>query len=68
MIEIINQQKRYWINPDTFSNLLEKLIDFYKVKSPAITLAFITNAPMKRLNTKFLNKNTSTDVLSFPLK
>ncbi len=67
MIEIINQQKRYRINPDTFQNLLEKLLDFYKVKRPEITLAFITNAPMKQLNKKFLNKNTPTDVLSFPL-
>ena len=67
MIEIINQQKRYPINPDTFHNLLEKLIDFYKVKNPEVTLVFINNAPMKRLNAKFLNKNKSTDVLSFPL-
>jgi probable rRNA maturation factor len=67
MIEIINQQNRYRINPDTFHNLLEKLIDFYKVKSPEITLAFINNAPMKRLNEKYLNKNMPTDVLSFPL-
>jgi len=67
MIEIINQQNRYRINPDTFHNLLEKLINFYKVKNPEVTLAFINNAPMKRLNEKYLNKNTSTDVLSFPL-
>jgi len=67
MIEIINQQNRYRINPDTFHHLLEKLIDFYKIKSPEVTLAFINNAPMKRLNIKYLNKNTPTDVLSFPL-
>ncbi len=67
MIEIINQQNRYRIHPDTFHNLLEKLINFYKVKNPEVTLAFINNAPMKRLNEKYLNKNTPTDVLSFPL-
>ncbi len=67
MIEIINQQNRYRINPDTFRNLLEKLIDIYKINNPEITLAFINNAPMKRLNEKYLNKNMPTDVLSFPL-
>ena len=67
MIEIINQQNRYRINPDTFRILLEKLVDFYKVKNPEVTLAFINNAPMKQLNEKFLNKNKPTDVLSFPL-
>lgn len=67
MIEIINQQNRYRINPDTFRILLEKLIDFYKVENPEVTLAFINNAPMKLLNARFLNKNKPTDVLSFPL-
>lgn len=67
MIEIINQQNRYRINPGTFQSLLEKLIDFYKVKNSEVTLVFVTNAPMKKLNEKFLNKNKPTDVLSFPL-
>ncbi|MFC2168873.1 rRNA maturation RNase YbeY [Acidobacteriota bacterium] len=67
MIEIINKQNRYRINPDIFHNLLEKLIAIYKVKKPEVTLAFINNAPMKRLNEKYLSKNRPTDVLSFPL-
>jgi probable rRNA maturation factor len=67
MIEIINQQNRYRIQPQIFYNLLEKLIKFYKVKNPEVTLAFINNAPMKRMNEKFLKKNMPTDVLSFPI-
>lgn len=67
MIEIINQQNRYKINPETFHTLLKKLVNVYNIKTAEITLAFINNAPMKRLNEKYLKKNAPTDVLSFPL-
>ena len=68
MIEILNQQKRHRINIDKFKSLLHKLCAHYKIKNTEITLAFVTNQAIRELNRKFLNKNTFTDVLSFPIR
>lgn len=67
MIEIINQQKRYRINRNRFRDLLARLIRFYKLDSVAVTLAFVVNREMRRLNRKYLEKDAPTDVLSFPI-
>lgn len=67
MIEIINQQSRYPVAESKFKNLLKKLAQRYKLKDPEITLAFVTNKVIKDLNNKYLDKDSPTDVLSFPL-
>ena len=46
---------------------LSKLSTF-KNKNQEFTLMLTNNKKMKDLNSKFRNKNVSTDVLSFPLK
>jgi probable rRNA maturation factor len=48
-------------------NKLSKLSNF-KNKSQEFTVMLTNNKKMKHLNSKFRNKNISTDVLSFPLK
>lgn len=68
MIEIINQQNRYWLNPKKFKDLLEWLSTRYKLKNPEITLAFVDNKTIKKLNKQYLNKDAPTDVLSFPMR
>lgn len=68
MIEIINQQSKYWINKNKFKLLLEKLVKYYQLSNPEITLAFVTNRTIRELNRKFLNKDAPTDVLSFPVR
>jgi probable rRNA maturation factor len=67
MIEIINQQHRYWISRKKFEDLLKKLVEQRKLKNPEITLVFVDTKTIKRLNRRFLKKNVPTDVLSFPL-
>lgn len=67
MIEIINQQRRLRIDTNPFKNLINRLIEHYKLQDPEITLAFVNNKAIKELNAKFLKKNTPTDVLSFPI-
>jgi len=68
MIEILNQQKRHHINKNKFKSLLYRLCAHYKIQNAEITLAFVTNQVIRDLNRKFLNKNTFTDVLSFPIR
>jgi len=67
MIEVLNQQKRYPVDPEISRVLLKKLIKYYQLKDPEITLAFVTNKVIKNLHFRFLQKNTPTDVLSFPI-
>jgi len=68
MIQIINQQKRYWINKKKFKDLLKKLSHHYKLNNPEISLVFVDTRVIKKLNRRFLKKNAPTDVLSFPIK
>lgn len=68
MIQILNQQKKYWININRFSWLLQRLIGRYKLKDPEVTLVFVETRKIKRLNRLFLNKDAPTDVLSFPIR
>ena len=67
MIEIQNQQNRHRIRLKTFRDLLESLVTHYKLKDPEITLVFVDNPTIKKLNRKYLNKDSATDVLSFPI-
>jgi probable rRNA maturation factor len=68
MIEILNQQNKHRVNPKVFEELLEKLVAHYQLDNPEITLVFVDNAAIKKLNKDFLNKDEPTDVLSFPLR
>lgn len=67
MIEILNQQNRFWLYTKTFEDLLKGLIKHYKLKDPEISLVLVNTKVIKRLNKKYLNKDESTDVLSFPI-
>ncbi|MBU4254326.1 MAG: rRNA maturation RNase YbeY, partial [Acidobacteria bacterium] len=67
MIEILNNQKRFWIKRNKFREILAKLIEHYSIESAEITLAFVPNREIKKLNRRFLQKDNPTDVLSFPV-
>ena len=53
-----------------FKKKLNKLSKFspFKNKNQEFSVMLTNNKKMKDLNSKFRNKNVSTDVLSFPLK
>lgn len=68
MIEILNQQNRYWVNTRRFKILLDRLVKHYRLKDPQITLVFVDTKRIKKLNLKYLKKNSPTDVLSFPIE
>ena len=58
-------------NPEIyFKKKLSKLskLSTFKNKNQEFTVMLTNNKKMKDLNSKFRNKNVSTDVLSFPLK
>jgi probable rRNA maturation factor len=67
MIEILNRQKKYRIDPGRFERLLRKLVRHYGLNRPELTLSFVDDPEIRELNRKFRKKNKATDVLSFPL-
>lgn len=67
MIEILNNQRRHRIDIKRFRELLKRLIEFYEVDNPELTLAFVNNAAIQDLNRRFLDQDAPTDVLSFPI-
>jgi len=68
MIEIINRRKNDKIDPARFEKLLKKLILHYDLRRPELSLAFVGDAEIRRLNRTFRKKDKATDVLSFPLR
>ena len=45
---------------------ISKIVKFFKEKNITFTILLTSSLNMKKLNKKFRNRNTSTDVLSFP--
>ena len=57
-------------NPKRYFNKklkkISKIVKFFKGKNITFTILLTNSLNMKKLNNKFRNRNTSTDVLSFP--
>ena len=65
--EIINQQKIKRINQKLLSGYLRKISKYLGISSKKLSLLLCDNRLIKMLNKKYLKKNASTDVISFPL-
>jgi rRNA maturation RNase YbeY len=66
MIEVLNLQRRYWIDRKKFARLLARLAERYGLDDPEITLVFVGTRTITKLNREFLKRDGPTDVLSFP--
>jgi len=66
-IEITNNQKIKKINLKDLSRCLEKILTFLKIPLKSVSFSFCDNKEIKRLNKRYFNKNTATDVIAFAL-
>lgn len=66
MVEIANLQKYYEINKSKIRKVVKVVLN-KEVKSAKLSIAFVDNEEIKRLNERFLGSNEVTDVIAFPL-
>jgi len=66
-ITIINLQKKIPIYPARIKKSILKALKNEGVKGTEITVSFVTDRAISRLNLKYLGKNNPTDVLAFNL-
>ena len=59
----INNPKKYFVKK---LKQISGIVKFFKKKNITFTILLTNSLNMKKLNNKFRNRNTSTDVLSFP--
>lgn len=66
-VKIANQQEAAPIDFARLKETARVVLEGEKVKDARISLAFVDNATIHRLNKQFLNHDEPTDVLSFPM-
>lgn len=66
-IAIASPQEIVPIDRNFFRNLTRKVLGGEKVAKAAISLAFVDDVTIHRLNKQFLDHDEPTDVLSFPM-
>ena len=64
MIEI-NNKTRAKINIKLIKKITEEFLAYYKIKNKELSIAFIGDTTMHRLNKQYRGKDKPTDVLSF---
>jgi probable rRNA maturation factor len=66
-VKIANQQEAVPINYAKFRETARAVLEGEQIKEAEISVAFVDNATIHRLNKQFLKHDEPTDVLSFPL-
>ena len=66
MIEIINRQRARKINPKEWREFGERALRTAGKNGQAVSIVFVSDAAIRKLNREFRGKDYATDVLSFP--
>jgi probable rRNA maturation factor len=67
MIEIVDNQRKIKLDRQIFQTFAEAAVGkIPKASNKSLTIAFVSDRKMRELNKKFRDKNSTTDVLSFP--
>ncbi|HEY0348117.1 MAG TPA: rRNA maturation RNase YbeY, partial [Pyrinomonadaceae bacterium] len=66
MIELINRQRLRKLNSQEWREFAERGLQAIDSTKQSVTIVFVSDAAIKKLNGQFRGKNYATDVLSFP--
>jgi len=68
MIEIINRQRKRRLNAKHWREFTAEALRSIKREGRDVSVVFLSNAAIRKLNKQFRGKDYATDVLSFPVK
>jgi probable rRNA maturation factor len=66
MIYIVNRQRRRKINQKLWRDFAARAIEAIGNRRDAVTIVFVSDSAIRKLNKQFRGKDSVTDVLSFP--
>jgi len=66
LIELINRQRRRKLNSQEWREFAEQALRVIHLTKQSITIVFVSDVAIKKINRQFRGKNYATDVLSFP--
>ncbi len=66
MIEVVNRQRNKKVDTETWFRFAGKALDAIGKHGSSATIAFVSDAKIRKLNKQFRNIDKATDVLSFP--
>jgi probable rRNA maturation factor len=66
MVEVVNRQRRVKVNPKTWTDFAGKALEAIGKNGRSATIAFVSDASIRKLNRQFRGIDKATDVLSFP--
>ena len=66
MIDIINRQRARKISAKPLAEFVARLLQLVERESQDVSIAFVTDPAIKKLNRQFRGTDYATDVLSFP--
>ena len=66
MVEVVNRQRGRKIDTQTWSAFAAQAIEAIGNRGSSVTIAFVSDRNIRKLNQQFRNIDKATDVLSFP--
>jgi rRNA maturation RNase YbeY len=65
--EVVNRQRRVRVDGKLVAELADRTLAAVGRRDATLTIAFVRDSVIRRLNREYRGKDRSTDVLSFPL-
>jgi probable rRNA maturation factor len=66
MIEVVNRQRRLKVDIVAWTTFAERALNAIGKNGATVTIAFVSDQSIRKLNQQFRSINKTTDVLSFP--
>jgi probable rRNA maturation factor len=66
MVEVINRQRKITLDCEPWRTFAGKALSVTSGEGSSVTIAFVSDRAMRKLNRRWRTKQGTTDVLSFP--